>query len=71
MKLHIIASVIAVLIIIFILTQKNIKKKLDLTVIVIAAMLIFIVENQWIWISVFVLTLVYFGIKYAKSTGDS
>ncbi|MEK4848246.1 MULTISPECIES: hypothetical protein [Bacillus] len=62
--INLIASIIAVLLIVFVLSHKKLKKKLDLTILILVATTIFLVKIQWIWITVFLLSFVYFGIKY-------
>ncbi|PRS80188.1 hypothetical protein C6348_12510 [Bacillus sp. YBWC18] len=55
---------IAFLLIIFILTHKKLEKKLDLIILIVAASTIFIVNSKWKWIAIFLLSWLYFGIKY-------
>lgn len=62
--INLIASIIAVLLIVFVLSHKKLEKKLDLTILILVATTIFLVKIQWIWITVFLLSFVYFGIKY-------
>ncbi|MFP7312130.1 hypothetical protein [Bacillus safensis] len=62
--INLIASVIAVLLILFVLSHKKLEKKLDLTILILVATTIFLVKIQWVWITVFLLAFVYFGIKY-------
>ncbi|UYO35922.1 hypothetical protein NF868_01445 [Bacillus zhangzhouensis] len=57
---------IACFIIIFVLTHKNLEKKLDLTILVVAAITIYVVDIQWGWVAIFSLSCLYFGIKYKK-----
>ncbi|GLF88403.1 hypothetical protein R51_34470 [Bacillus safensis] len=42
------------------------EKKLDLTILIVAAITIFMVDIQWVWLSIFLLSSLYFGIKYRK-----
>ncbi|MEC4589317.1 hypothetical protein VSS76_18875 [Bacillus safensis] len=62
--INLIASIIAVLLIVFVLSHKKLEKKLDLTILILVATTIFLVKIQWVWITVFLLSFVYFGIKY-------
>lgn len=62
--INLIAIIIAALLIVFVLSHKKLEKKLDLTILILIATTIFLVKIQWIWITVFLLSFVYFGIKY-------
>lgn len=62
--INLIVSIIAVLLIVFVLSHKKLEKKLDLTILILVATTIFLVKIQWVWITVFLLSFVYFGIKY-------
>ncbi|KLV14009.1 hypothetical protein ABW03_20535 [Bacillus altitudinis] len=50
--------------IVFVLLHKKIEKKLDLTILILVASIIFLVNVKMVWITVFLLAFVYFGIKY-------
>lgn len=56
--------VITIFLIVFVLLHKKIEKKLDLTILILVASIIFLVNIKWVWITVFLLAFVYFGIKY-------
>ncbi|MGM0817732.1 hypothetical protein [Bacillus altitudinis] len=62
--INLIATIIAALLIVFVLSHKKLEKKLDLTILILVATTIFLVKIQWVWITVFLLSFVYFGIKY-------
>lgn len=56
--------VTAIFLIVFVLLHKKIEKKLDLTILILVASIIFLVNLKMVWITVFLLAFVYFGIKY-------
>lgn len=56
--------VTAIFLIVFVLLHKKIEKKLDLTILILVASIIFLVNVKMVWITVFLLAFVYFGIKY-------
>ncbi|MCY7440922.1 hypothetical protein ACTHPT_11495 [Bacillus altitudinis] len=55
---------IAFLLIIFVLTHKKLEKKLDLTILIVVATTLLMVNVLWVWITIFFLTCLYVGIKY-------
>lgn len=57
--------VTAIFLIVFVLLHKKIEKKLDLTILILVASIIFLVNLKMVWITVFLLAFVYFGIKYS------
>lgn len=57
--------VTAIFLIVFVLLHKKIEKKLDLTILILVASIIFLVNLKIVWITVFLLAFVYFGIKYS------
>ncbi|MGX9725653.1 hypothetical protein [Bacillus pumilus] len=56
--------VTAIFLIVFVLLHKKIEKKLDLTILILVASIIFLVNIKMVWTTVFILAFVYFGIKY-------
>jgi len=60
--------VTAIFLIVFVLLHKKIEKKLDLTILILVASIIFLVNLKMVWITVFLLAFVYFGIKYTYKT---
>ncbi len=60
--------VTAIFLIVFVLLHKKIEKKLDLTILILVASIIFLVNIKMVWITVFILAFVYFGIKYTHKT---
>lgn len=56
--------VTAIFLIVFVLLHKKIEKKLDLTILILVASIIFLVNLKMVWITVYLLAFVYFGIKY-------
>lgn len=57
--------VTAIFLIIFVLLHKKIEKKLDLTILILVASIIFLVNLKMVWVTVFLLAFMYFGIKYS------
>lgn len=55
---------IAFLLIIFVLTHKKLEKKLDLTILIVVATTLLMVNVLWVWVTIFFLTCLYVGIKY-------
>ncbi len=62
------ALVIAMFLIIFVLLHKKLKRKLDLTILILVASIIFLVNLKSVWITVFLIALVYFGFKYTYNS---
>jgi chromate transport protein ChrA len=60
---NIIIAIIAVLLVIFVLNQKNNKRKLDTIILIAGATIMLIINKPIIWISIFVLIFVYFFIR--------
>ncbi|PCK23403.1 hypothetical protein CEY02_01470 [Bacillus pumilus] len=58
----------AFLLIVFVLTHNELEKKLDLTILIFVAITIFLVNIQWVWITIFLLSCVYVGIKYRNQS---
>lgn len=56
--------VTSIFLIVFVLLHKKIEKKLDLTILILVASIIFLVNLKMVWITIFLLAFVYFGIKY-------
>lgn len=56
--------VTSIFLIVFVLLHKKIEKKLDLTILILVASIIFLVNLKMVWITVFLLAFMYFGIKY-------
>lgn len=54
----------AIFLIVFVLLHKKIEKKLDLTILILVSSIMFLVNLKMVWITVFLLAFVYFGIKY-------
>ncbi|MGG3257464.1 hypothetical protein ABEQ78_11640 [Bacillus altitudinis] len=59
-----ITCLIAFLLIIFVLTHKKLEKKLDLTILIVVATTLLMVNVLWVWVTIFFLTCFYVGIKY-------
>ena len=60
---NIIIAIIAGLLVIFVLNQKNNKRKLDTIILIAGATIMLIINKPIIWISIFVLIFVYFFIR--------
>lgn len=55
---------ITISLIVFVVRQKKLEKKIDFIVILIGAVAIFIVNNVFVWITIWVMLFLYFGVKY-------
>ncbi|KAA6449598.1 hypothetical protein DX928_17510 [Bacillus swezeyi] len=64
--LNFLVIVISAFLIIFIARSKGINNKIDLILVLIGAALIFLIDNQYVWVSVWILLIVYFLVKYTK-----
>ncbi len=56
--------VTAIFLIVFVLLHKKIEKKLDFTILILVASVVFMVNLKMVWLTVFLLAVAYFGIKY-------
>lgn len=64
--LNFLVIAISAFLIIFISRSKGINNKVDLILVLIGAALIFLIDNLYVWMSVWILLIVYFLIKYLK-----
>lgn len=55
---------ITISLIVFVVRQKKLEKKIDFILILIGAVAIFIVNNVFVWITIWVMLFLYFGVKY-------
>lgn len=60
---NLVILIVAVSLILFIIRQKKFSKKLDTIIIIAGAASILIVNKSFLWISVFILVIVYFLIS--------
>lgn len=55
---------ITISLIVFVVRQKKLENKIDFILILIGAVAIFIVNNVFVWITIWVMLFLYFGVKY-------
>lgn len=55
---------ITISLIVFVVRQKKLEKKIDFILILIGAVSIFIVNIVFVWITIWVMLFLYFGVKY-------
>lgn len=62
--MDIIVIIITSSLIIFLVKQKGLERKIDLILILVGVATMFVVDNHFIWISIWLILLLYLGGKY-------